>query len=110
MANIGEITATADLQVLGVGISENYLWGVFGSVAVEVVAAVKAASDNGGSCPPPYNRFFYLFMRFVLAALAGFIPVALDANSAITAFYLGAGAPVFIDKARSGLQSDNSQA
>ncbi|WP_315774814.1 MULTISPECIES: hypothetical protein [unclassified Bradyrhizobium] len=75
---------------------------------MEVVAAVKAASDNGGSCPPPYNKPFYLVMRATLAILAGFIPVALDANSAITAFYLGAGAPVFIDKARSGLQPENT--
>jgi hypothetical protein len=96
------------LQLFGYGVSDNYLWGVFGSVAVEVAAAVKAAADNGGSCPPPYNKPFYLIMRAVLAALAGFIPIALDANSAITAFYLGAGAPVFIDKARSGLQSDNN--
>jgi hypothetical protein len=96
------------LQFLGLSVSDNYLWGVFGSVAVEVVAAVKAAADSGGSCPAPYNKPFYLIMRVVLAALSGFIPVALDANSAITAFYLGAGAPVFIDRARAGLQAGNN--
>lgn len=96
------------LHVFGFEISANYLWGVFGSIAVEVVTAVKAASDNGGACPPPYNKPFYLFMRTALAGLSGFIPVALDANSAITAFYLGAGAPVFIDKAKSGLQSQDN--
>jgi hypothetical protein len=84
-----------------------YVWGTFGSIVVEVVAMVKATADNGGVCPPPYNKFFYLIVRLVLAILAGFIPIVLSANSAITAFYLGAGAPVFIDKAKSGLQTNS---
>ena len=66
----------------------------------------NSMDDYGGSCPPPDNKVFYLFVRLVLALLAGFLPVVLAANSAITAFYLGAGAPVFIDKAKSGLQPE----
>ena len=88
-------------------ISEIYVWGVVGSAAVEVAAAVKVSADNGGTCPPPYNQFFYIFMRVILAGLGGLIPIALSANSAITALYLGASAPVFIDKARAGLQPEN---
>ena len=99
------------MQIAGLDVSNYYIWGVFGSAAVEIVAAVKAAADNGGSCPPPYNKPFYVGTRVLLAAMAGFIPVALDVNSAINALYLGAGAPVFLDKAKSGLQqNDNGQA
>jgi hypothetical protein len=94
--------------VVGFDVPTFYIWGVIGSVAVEVGAAVKAASSNGGTCPPPYNQFFYLSARVVLALLAGFLPLALGAVTPVNAFWLGASAPLILDRAASGLQQPDA--
>ncbi len=86
-------------------IPTHYWWGVFGSASVEILAAVRASASNGGGCPPPYNSFFYICVRTLLALCAGTLPVALDSANIITAIYLGAGAPLIFDKATGALES-----
>jgi hypothetical protein len=88
---------------------DHYLWGVFGSIIVEAGSVVRATSNNGGHCPPPYNRSFYMCLRAVFAILAGFLPVALNASNALTAFYLGASAPLVVERATSGIEPQRTK-
>jgi hypothetical protein len=92
------------MDIGGWTVSDHYIWGLFGSIIVEVGAVVRATSNNDGRCPPPYNRSFYVCVRAVFAILAGFLPVLLNAGNALTAFYLGASAPLVIDRAASGVE------
>ena len=87
------------------GIPPHYWWGVLGSASVEILAAVRASASNGGGCPPPYNSFFYICVRTLLALCAGALPVALDSANIITAIYLGAGAPLVFDRAAGALET-----
>jgi hypothetical protein len=64
--------------------------GVLGSLAVELAAAVKLATEHDGVCPPIYKKPFYLITRFLFALIgAGSLPVMMDAASLWSAFYLG---------------------
>jgi len=51
------------MDIGGWVVSDHYMWGVFGSIIVEVGAVVRATSNSDGRCPPPYNRPFYVFVR-----------------------------------------------
>lgn len=77
--------------------------GVFGSLAIEVVAGVRACTDLDGKCPPRYKRAAYLIFRSLLALCGGALPVFLDANTALNALYLGASAPLFLDRLGKGI-------
>jgi hypothetical protein len=92
------------MDIGGWVVSEHYMWGVFGSIIVEVGAVVRATSNNDGRCPPPYNRPFYVVVRAVFAILAGLLPIALNASNALTAFYLGASAPLVVERATAGIE------
>jgi hypothetical protein len=97
------------MDIGGWVVSHHYMWGVFGSIIVEVGAVVRATSNNDGHCPPPYNRPFYVRVRAVFAILAGFLPVALNASNALTAFYLGTSAPLVVERATSGIESQRTK-
>ncbi|WP_425665711.1 hypothetical protein [Sinorhizobium fredii] len=84
--------------------------GAFGSAAVEVGAAAKACADLDGSCPERYKKPFYLFTRVAMALIAGAIPTVLEAANALTAFYMGASAPLILDRLQRGLEpGENGQ-
>lgn len=77
--------------------------GVLGSIAVEVGAAAKSCADLNGACPARYKRPFYLLIRGLLALVGGSLPVVLDAANALTSFYLGASAPLVLDRLERGI-------
>jgi len=71
-----------------------YLTGVFGSVAAELVAALRETQKMNGKCPELYKRPFYVCVRILVAiGPAGGLPVLLSASNLQTAFYLGLSAP-----------------
>jgi hypothetical protein len=83
--------------------------GVLGSLAIEVAAAVKLSSEQGGHCPPIYKKPFYVLARLGFAFIgAGSLPVMMDAASLWSAFYLGISAPVVFDRLARGLQPDKA--
>jgi hypothetical protein len=99
-----DLQATTKMQIAGLSVSDLYLWGVVGSLAVEVGAAVKNAADSDGVFPPKYTRWQFLTIRCVFAFFAGTVPLMLDATNTLTAFYLGASAPLVFDRAARGLE------
>jgi hypothetical protein len=93
------------VQIAGVIIPDAFCWGFVGSLSVELGAALSAIVSNRGVVPIPYNKAPYLAVRAIFTMFApGFLAVALDAKDALTAFYLGASAPLVLDRAASGLQ------
>lgn len=91
------------MTVYGLEISNIYLWGVFGSIGVELAAALSIAANNDGVFPAKYHKPLFLTARVVFAFIAGSIPVALDAQNMWSAIWLGASAPLILDKAARGL-------
>lgn len=81
-----------------------YWIGVIGSLAAEVASAFKACSDIDGRCPDRYKRPAYLIFRALLALFSGALPVVLDAQNSLTAFYLGASAPLILDRLARGVK------
>jgi hypothetical protein len=78
--------------------------GVIGSLAVETAGAVKDCAALDGLCPDRYKRPAYLLFRGLLALAAGTLPVFLEAPKPLTAFYLGASAPLLLDRLARGIK------
>lgn len=81
-----------------------YIWGVAGSVGVELVAAAKAAADEHGAVPQVYKSLFYVGARISVALVAaGPLAVAFQAANPYSALYIGASAPIIFDRLQRGL-------
>jgi hypothetical protein len=86
-----------------------YWLGVLGSISVEIGAAAKSCADLNGACPDRYKKPFYLLIRGMLALVGGSLPVVPDATNALASFYLGASAPLVLDRLGRGIHpSENS--
>ena len=96
--------AVAPLTLPLIGEIGPYWIGVIGSLAVEIGAAFKACSELDGHCPERYKRFAYILFRVLLALISGTLPVVMDAQNALTAFYLGASAPLILDRLAKGVK------
>ncbi|WP_235532778.1 hypothetical protein [Sphingomonas sp. Leaf412] len=59
-------------------------------------------ANTEGDLPSRYRKIPYLIVRMILAFSSGAIAVALDAANPLTAFYLGASAPIVLDKLAQG--------
>ena len=96
------------MVILGVEIPNIYWFGVIGSVAVELAAALQAAGANDGALPVKYHKPLFLILRAIFALVAGTVPIALSAQNLWSALYLGASAPLVFDRAARGLDSQQS--
>lgn len=76
--------------------------GFLGSIVVEVGTMARACANMDGGIPQRYKSFIYLPVRFLLALCGGAIATVFDAKTGLVAFYLGASAPVVIDKLAQG--------
>lgn len=97
------------MVIYGHNISDIYLYGVLGSLGVELAAALTAAGNNG-AFPAKYHNKMFLLLRFVFAFFAGSVSLALDAQSMWSALYLGASAPLIFDRAARGLDEQRATA
>jgi len=78
-----------------------YFWGVAGAFVVELATAIRQSAKNG-KCPPGYKPGFHLWCKGLMVAVCGAAPMLFDATHAAMAFYMGAAAPVMIDKMARG--------
>lgn len=76
--------------------------GFLGSAVVEIGACARAAANSNGDIPARYKKPAYLLVRVLLALAGGTLAVVFDATTALTAFYLGASAPIVLDKLAQG--------
>jgi hypothetical protein len=80
-----------------------YFIGIFGNLSVEIAAALRLTLELDGRCTPIYKKPFYIFIRAMFALfVAGPLPIILDAPSWFSAAYIGASAPVVMDRLASG--------
>ncbi len=87
---------------------DHYLIGVLGTIAVELAAMAKATASLGGRVPSKYRSPFYLLTQALLALGGGGVPaVVIDTESKLAAFYLGASAPLILDKLARGVSLDH---
>lgn len=79
-----------------------FLWGFLGSFAVEI-AALCRRFDSKTSIPTHYKQVSFWVVRASLAVVGGSLAVAwgID-NKPLLAFYLGASAPLIIQKFSQG--------
>lgn len=81
-----------------------YFAGLFGNAAVEFTSMTKATLAHNGNCPELYRKPFYVAARATFAVVfAAPLPILLGAASILSAFYIGASAPVIFDKLASGI-------
>jgi hypothetical protein len=87
-----------------------YIAGLFGSAAVEFWAMLKAISEADGHLPARYKRCAYVFSRAVFSTVfAAPLPILLSSETFISAFYIGASAPLFFDKLATGAAIANGK-
>jgi hypothetical protein len=82
-----------------------YFGGVAGAAATELATALKRSVELGGGVPPFYRSPFFLTIQISIVLFAGILPVAFDASSVVTAFYLGISFPLVFDYLARGIQS-----
>lgn len=76
--------------------------GVLGSLVVEIGGAYRACVGLEGQLPRYYRQPAYFVCRFLLAIAGGTIASVFDAQTDLVAFYLGASAPMVIDRLTQG--------
>jgi hypothetical protein len=76
--------------------TEAFLWGVAGSVAVEVVAVWKHYDGDGVELPARYKRVSFYITRILLAAIGGGLAVAYQVQAPFVALHIGAATPLII--------------
>ena len=59
-------------------------------------------ANSEGDLPDRYKKPAYFIVRVLLALSGGALAVVFDAPTALAAFYLGASAPIVIDKLAQG--------
>ena len=69
---------------------------------MEVGALFRACVDNDGNIPRRFLRLPYIVIRVALALAAGALAVVFEPKTALMALYIGASAPVLIDKLSQG--------
>jgi len=83
--------------------SEIFLWGVLGSVAIDVIAVVKIYEAQEITFPARYSRVWYYVIRLMLALIGGGLAVAYGIDKAILAVNVGASAPLILTALSQGV-------
>ena len=77
-----------------------FLWGLGGSLAVEVIAIVQIFNRSPLKFPERYHRFWYYVIRILLAFIGGGLAVAYNlaykVDAPLLAINIGASAPLII--------------
>jgi hypothetical protein len=69
---------------------------------VEIAACYRATCNADGDIPHRYRKIGYLAVRTFLGLAGGALAEVFDASTAMASFYLGASAPIVIDKLAQG--------
>lgn len=76
-----------------------FFWhGLFGNISIEVYSALQYAINNDGHCPPLYKKRFYIVARVAFAGISGCLPSFLGASTIYSAIYIGACAPLIMER------------
>jgi hypothetical protein len=76
-------------------ILQQFLWGFFGSLAVEIVQ-VHTLLGTSRKLPVRYSNPSYWIARLLLALTAGSLAVAYDIKTPVLALHVGAATPLIV--------------
>jgi hypothetical protein len=76
--------------------TERFLWGVGGSLAVEIITLYQAYHAQRIDIPERYRRIGFWIVRALLSAIAGGLAVAYEIDNRLLAANIGASAPLII--------------
>lgn len=74
---------------------QQFLWGFFGSLAVEIVQ-IHFLLGGSRKLPVRYTRPSYWIARLLLALTAGSLAVAYDIKTPVLALHVGAATPLIV--------------
>lgn len=98
------ITPFADTLGISGAAATAYLVSVLGSISVELVALLRDIAGNDGHLPARYRHFAYPIVRLLVALLvAGPLAIFMGPETALNAFYIGAAAPLIVDRLAAGI-------
>lgn len=72
-----------------------FLWGLFGSIAIEIVAIIQYY-NTGRPFPKRYKQPLFYIVRILLAASGGLLAVAYGIDKPLLAINIGASAPLIL--------------
>lgn len=76
--------------------TDTFLWGVGGSLAVEIVALAHHYQTHPSRLPTRYSKWGFYVVRALLAAVAGGVAVAYQIDRPLLALNIGAATPLII--------------
>jgi len=83
-----------------------FLWGFFGSAAVEVITLHQAYTSRGRT-PERYKRIGFWVVRLLLSMIAGGLSVAYNIDNPILAINIGASTPLIVQTLARGYSDHN---
>lgn len=89
---------------------ETFVWGVMGSVAVELITLLGYYHSRPIQLPKRYSKIGFWITRIVLALLAGAVAVGYDIHQRILAFNVGAATPLIVTFMARGLRPGSTTA
>jgi len=92
------------------GVTERFVWGFLGSLAVEVITLYQAYHSRRISIPERYKRVGFWVVRFFLSLIAGGLAVAYEIDRPLLAVNIGASAPLIIQALARGYSDSETQA
>lgn len=89
-------------------VTEKFVWGVCGSVAVEVIAIYQAYHSRSMKIPARYHRKGFWVVRIFLTLLAGGLAVAYDIDRPLLALNIGASTPLIFQALAQGYRDESN--
>jgi len=74
-----------------------FLWGFFGSIAVEIVEMAKFYYRSDFKLPFRYKLWHFYLLRLILASLGGGLAIAYGIQKPLLAANIGAATPLIIE-------------
>jgi hypothetical protein len=76
---------------------ERYIWGAFGSIAMELIN-ILAIFQSGRKFPSRYRRIGFWVVRLLVAAVGGGLAYAYSIDNKILAIHVGAATPFIMQQ------------
>lgn len=86
--------------------TEQFLWGVGGSVAVEIITLYQVYHSRNLKFPERYRLIGFWVVRVFLCLIAGGLAVAYAIDKPILALNIGASAPLIFQALAQGYRED----
>ena len=87
-------------------LTQKFIWGVCGSVAVEIITLYQAYHSRSMKIPARYSRKGFWIVRIFLSLLAGGLAVAYDIDRPLLALNIGTSTPLIFQALAQGYREE----